>query len=208
MRSGAADGVSARSRIRDAALARFGADGVHATSVRAIAADAGVSPGLVLHHFGSKEGLRAACDEHVLDLVREKITSTATGAPPSVADFRAAAEDSGPLLAYLSRGFVEGSPAAETLYDGLVSLTRDYLAAGVSQGWARESEDPQGQAALLVTFELGVLVLGEHLSRALGVDVTTPEGTLRWSRVALEIYTNGLLTDDRWREALGEKEET
>jgi len=34
--------LTARARIRDAALARFGADGVAATTVRAVAADAGV----------------------------------------------------------------------------------------------------------------------------------------------------------------------
>ena len=37
----------------------------------AIAQDAGVSPGLVLHHFGTKDALRAACDEHVLRQIRE-----------------------------------------------------------------------------------------------------------------------------------------
>ena len=58
--------LTSQARIRDAALVRFGADGFAGTSVRSIAADAGVSPALVLHHFGSKEGLRTACDEHVV----------------------------------------------------------------------------------------------------------------------------------------------
>ena len=49
-----ASDLTARARIRDAALARFGAEGIAGTSVRAVAADAGVSPALVLHHFGSK----------------------------------------------------------------------------------------------------------------------------------------------------------
>jgi AcrR family transcriptional regulator len=54
--SGAESDLTARARIRDAAIRRFGSDGFGA-SVRAIAADAAVSPGLVMHHFGSKEGL-------------------------------------------------------------------------------------------------------------------------------------------------------
>lgn len=65
-----ASDLTARARIRDAALARFGTDGIAATSVRAVAADAGVSPALVVHHFGSKEGLRQACDDYVLDSIR------------------------------------------------------------------------------------------------------------------------------------------
>ncbi|WP_083751453.1 TetR/AcrR family transcriptional regulator [Saccharothrix sp. ALI-22-I] len=65
-----ASDLTARVRIRDAALAGFGAEGVAGTSVRAVAADAGVSAALVLHHFGSKEGLRQACDEYVLEGIR------------------------------------------------------------------------------------------------------------------------------------------
>jgi hypothetical protein len=32
--------------------------------------DAAVSPALVVHHFGSKDGLRQASDEYVLDAIR------------------------------------------------------------------------------------------------------------------------------------------
>ena len=58
-----------RARIRDAAIAVFGEQGF-STGVRAVAAAAGVSPGLVNHHFGSKDGLRAECDAHVLEAIR------------------------------------------------------------------------------------------------------------------------------------------
>ena len=62
--------LTARARIRDAAVARFGRDGFRAP-VRAIAEDAGVSAALVIHHFGSKDALRAECDEHVLRVIRD-----------------------------------------------------------------------------------------------------------------------------------------
>ncbi|WP_086825081.1 TetR/AcrR family transcriptional regulator [Allokutzneria sp. NRRL B-24872] len=58
--------LTARARIRDVDLEHFRSDGVTATSVRAITPAAGVSSASVLHHFGSKEGLRKTCDEHVL----------------------------------------------------------------------------------------------------------------------------------------------
>ena len=44
----------------------IGRTGFAGTTVRAIAAEVGVSPALLLHHFGSKDGLRDACDDHVL----------------------------------------------------------------------------------------------------------------------------------------------
>ena len=76
------DDLTARARIRDAAIRRFGADGFGA-SVRAIAAEAGVSPGLVIHHFGSKDALRASCDEHVLRVIREAETDAFTQSAPA-----------------------------------------------------------------------------------------------------------------------------
>ena len=45
------------------AAAAFGARGYDATSLRSIAADAKVDPGLLIHYFGTKEGVfRAALD--------------------------------------------------------------------------------------------------------------------------------------------------
>jgi AcrR family transcriptional regulator len=69
---------TARARIRDAAVHTFGTAGFDAP-VRAVAAAAGVSPALVIHHFGSKDGLRAACDEHVLRVIREAETDAFAG---------------------------------------------------------------------------------------------------------------------------------
>ena len=72
--------LSTKARIRDAAIRRFAADGLGA-SLRAVAADAEVSPGLIMHHFGSRAGLRAACDEYVLAETRILLAGPA-GADP------------------------------------------------------------------------------------------------------------------------------
>jgi AcrR family transcriptional regulator len=59
--------LTAKARIRNAALdlyAQYGEDGV---SLRAIAAAAGVTLGVVQHHFKSKAGLRDAVDRLVVD---------------------------------------------------------------------------------------------------------------------------------------------
>lgn len=53
--------LTGRARLRDAAIESFAAAGFD-ESLRAIAIRAGVSAGLVRHHFGSKEKLRAECD--------------------------------------------------------------------------------------------------------------------------------------------------
>ena len=81
MRS-ALDDRTARAIIRDEALRLFAARGPDAVTVRQIAAAAGVSPALIVHHFGSKDGLREAVDHHVLDLFEAMLAEmTAEDAP-------------------------------------------------------------------------------------------------------------------------------
>ncbi len=56
-----------RERILLAAIRLFGERGFAGASVRDIAAEAGVSLGLIRHHFGSKQGVREALDRWVID---------------------------------------------------------------------------------------------------------------------------------------------
>jgi AcrR family transcriptional regulator len=60
-----------RAAIVAAARARFGTEGYAATTVRAVAADAGVDPALVLYFFGSKDGLLAASVQWPFDPAAE-----------------------------------------------------------------------------------------------------------------------------------------
>jgi AcrR family transcriptional regulator len=50
-------GGDTRAAILEAARSQFAATGYAATTLRAIALEAAVDPALILHHFGSKEGL-------------------------------------------------------------------------------------------------------------------------------------------------------
>ncbi|MHB8295622.1 MAG: TetR/AcrR family transcriptional regulator [Acidimicrobiales bacterium] len=64
---------SARSRqaILEAARARFAAEGYEHTTVRAVAADAGIDASMVMRYYGSKDGLFVAAAEidlHLPDL--------------------------------------------------------------------------------------------------------------------------------------------
>ena len=61
--------LTAAARIRDAAIEQFAQHGF-AVGLRTIAEAAGVSAALVIHHFGSKEGLRKACDDYVAEEIR------------------------------------------------------------------------------------------------------------------------------------------
>ncbi|PRC54276.1 TetR/AcrR family transcriptional regulator, partial [Mycobacterium sp. ITM-2017-0098] len=56
-------------RIQAAALKSFATHGTGATTMRGVAAAAGVSLGSVQHHFATKAGLIDAVDEYVLRLI-------------------------------------------------------------------------------------------------------------------------------------------
>jgi AcrR family transcriptional regulator len=58
------DPEAKRDRIASAAAALFAESGFDATSTAAVAARAGVSEGIVFHHFGSKQGLLTAVAGH------------------------------------------------------------------------------------------------------------------------------------------------
>jgi AcrR family transcriptional regulator len=57
-----------RADILAAARARFGAEGYERTTLRAVAADVGVDPALVIRYFGSKQELFAATVEFTIEL--------------------------------------------------------------------------------------------------------------------------------------------
>ncbi|MFD5245635.1 TetR/AcrR family transcriptional regulator [Amycolatopsis sp. NPDC058340] len=197
-----ASDLTARARIRDAALARFGADGVAGTSVRAVAADVGVSPGLVLHHFGSKEGLRQACDDHVLEAIR-------SGGDDGTAALAEALQAATPVRRYLARAFLDGSSAASALFDEIVEHTEEWLAEGEREGWVHAAADTRARAVVYVSWLLAPLVLGDHVGRLLDGDAAETATAVRGARAGLEMLTNGLFADDRWLKAysaIGERE--
>jgi len=68
-----------RGRLLDAALARFVAEGINATSLKSIATQAEVTPALVHYYFGNKEQLVSAVVEERLMLVAADLQATLAG---------------------------------------------------------------------------------------------------------------------------------
>lgn len=192
----AVDDRSTAARIRDAAITAFADHGVAGTSVRAIAGAADVSPALVMHHFGSKDRLREACDHHVAALVRQaKHRAASEGAAlDPVAQIRAM--DGGlPLLRYLARTLIDGSTHVASLVDEMVADAVDYTEAAVASGMMQPSDDPRGRAAVLTLWSLGAVVMHEHVHRILGADLTGEQATdmAAYAVPAAEILGRGVL---------------
>src|SRR5215469_12545555 len=203
MRSVPAEDRTARAIIRDEALRLFADRGPDGVSVRQIAGAAGVSPGLVLHHFGSKEGLRQAVDEHVLGLF-DRMLAGMTGehagdlydpaASGSVAEVIVKHLPAvSPVPGYLRRLLLADGNAGRELFRRLFRLSAATLDALAAAGMATPGSDPAVRAAFLLSNDLAVLLLRDHLTEVLGIDPLSGPGMMRWAGEVLAIYGAGLL---------------
>jgi AcrR family transcriptional regulator len=111
----------AREAILAAARQRFAERGFAGATLRAIAAEAGVDPALLLHYFGSKRGLFTAASQMPIsgaDIVARLAGGGPVGAGERLLRFLLAVwgnEGSRDMLLGLIRAAVEDEPAAEML---------------------------------------------------------------------------------------------
>jgi TetR/AcrR family transcriptional regulator, regulator of cefoperazone and chloramphenicol sensitivity len=201
-----ADDLTTTARIRDAAIDLFGREGF-GVGVRAIAAAAGVSPGLVIHHFGSKDGLRRACDAYIAETVRAgKSESLQTSDPAAWFAALAEIEDYAPMMSYLMRTLQTGGELAKLLWRTMIDNAERYLDDGVRAGTVKPSVDPKARARFVAMTGGGAFLLYLQLHetpddlravlRDYSEDMVLP---------ALELYTEGLLTDSTMYDAFLDK---
>jgi AcrR family transcriptional regulator len=187
------DDLTARARIRDAALVLFAEKGMDGATVRDIAKAAGVSPGLVRHHFGSKEGLRDACDRYALErAMRLKERALIEGEATNPGFLPAAHPVILQTMRYFAQSMLDGSAASASLFDQMVDAGQVWLKTH-HPGF---TDDPRALSAILVAMQSGLLTMHEHLSRSLGADIFSAQGHARMMRAAIELYAKPLLTPD------------
>lgn len=157
-------GPSGRERILREAMRLFGENGVSGSSVRAVAAAADVSPATVMHHFGTKQGLRHAVDDRLLEGYRDLLTAAARALLAE-----GPAPDPSALMAdpvargYLRRALLDGGPEPTALLTAVVAVVRDNLATLADQGRTPVGADLDYAAVQVVALLLGPVVLGPLL---------------------------------------------
>lgn len=180
-------GDASRAAILGAARRRFAEQGYERTTIRAVAADAGIDASMVMRYFGSKEGLFDAAlsvDLQLPDLAR---------VPPDR------------LPALVVRHFLdrwEGDPSDDALLVLLRSaVTNERAAARMREVFARqvapalESALPPGpertRRAALVSAQLLGLALTRYLLRLPAVAALTPAEVERLYAPALSALLAG-----------------
>ncbi len=191
--------LTARARIRDTAIACFAEEGFGA-SFRTIAARAGVSPGLITHHFGSKAALRAECDDEVLERFHA-IKSEGLADPGGQLIQRLAVPgEAAVVLVYVLRTVQVGGPTADAFLEGFIEHSRQLMADGVASGLIKASRDEDARTRFITAQTIGAMLV--HF---LTHPPTTPDRFVAsvydqqqgYTLPMLEIYTEGMLTDRR-----------
>lgn len=190
--------LSTPARIRNVAVAHFAREGFQRAKVRAIAADAGVSVGLIFHHFGNKDGLRSACDTYVLDVLTRRARASAelSHLNDLLGEYLASPEQYRELVQYMVRAINEDSPASGTFVEAIVAETEAGFVTAAADGTMRPAADVRGLAVLTLQISLAILTMPPPLARALGHDAFGPEVLHRLTVPTLELFTHGLYTDD------------
>ena len=164
---------STRQAVLDAARARFASDGFAATTIRSIAADAGVDASQVMQFFGSKDDLFASVidvphsalehfdtafegpDEHLGERVVRAYLSAWEGIPA----------ESEPLMAMLRSAIVSEHARAEL---------REFIQSRLLEGTAdNSSADASLRAGLAASMLVGVITN----RRIIGVPTLTDADT-------------------------------
>ena len=179
-----------RAAILAAARRRFAANGFERTTIRAVAADAGIDPSMVMRYYGSKDGLFAAVadlDLQLPDLAavpREKLGETLVRHWLALWE----GERSDELLIVLLRSAVTNESAAEQL--------RRVFGAQVAGAVATVVDDPAEaptRAGLVATQMLG-LALCRHILRLPPVVALDADTLIASVSQTLQRYLTGPLT--------------
>jgi len=183
--------LTARARIREAALQHFAEEGYEGATIRGIARTAGVSPGLLRHHYGSKDALRAACDGYVFETLQH-LNAQLLEDPGAAAGAQQASRRFG---RYVARTLADGSSTADEIFDEMVTMTEQWLARSDEHRTDPPAIDRRIRAALVTAMKVGIPLLHDHVSRVIGADMFEPEGDRIVGLALLDVYAHPLLDE-------------
>jgi AcrR family transcriptional regulator len=204
-RTATPEDLTAKARIFDAAIEAFARYGSKA-SVRNIAVASGVSPGLVIHHFHSKQSLRKACDAEVLKRYHELEVKAVVSPVASVGAVEELSEESGMIFVYMLRSLADGGSAARKFMSELLVETEEIMKVSLDQGLINPSVNESARSEFWSMQTIGYMLLRYLLEQ--------PDDPLKfvrsiWKRPELviaqvESMTTPLLKDDSILKALCE----
>ena len=178
--------LTTKARVRAAALDLVGEQGLDATTIRQVAAHAGVSVGVVQHHYKTKAELADDVRAWVLARLVDAAGAVSGGARvdaarPELAAFDDLMTGNPKLAAYIRRILIEATPNAKRWFAEAVDQTAEQLREKVPDGLADRPEELRTVAAMLLVVTFGPVILGSALTDLL--DCSVEDAQYRWRQV-------------------------
>ncbi len=205
---------NARDRLIKVSMGLFAERGFDGVTVRDIATAAGVSVGLINHHFGSKDGLREAVDRYFLGQFEEALTvGDARAAVSSVGDRTDAGldqitewvegwigrhiEDWDASKAYMRRALLEGNDWGASLFERFYQVARTTVDRMDVSSHIRADVDRLWLPFLIMYLEVGTLLLEPYVERILGKSPFDRTLWRRRHRAYIDLIYRGVLPQDK-----------
>jgi TetR/AcrR family transcriptional regulator, regulator of cefoperazone and chloramphenicol sensitivity len=189
-----------RTRLIETALALFAERGFDSVTVRDIAKASNLSIGLINHHFGSKEGLRAAVDAHFMAQFEEVLEANLGSAAQAPGSFETWADDWierhrsawGVTVAYFRRALLEESEWGANLFARFYAVAQNSVTRMDAQGGLRPDVDRLWLPFLMIYLELGTTLLDPYIKRILGRSGFESDLWRRRHRAYTSLLTRGV----------------
>ncbi|MEU3275233.1 helix-turn-helix domain-containing protein [Saccharomonospora sp. NPDC006951] len=183
---------TAKAIIRDTAVELFGEHGVDAVPLRAVAQRCELSQPLIIKHYGSREGLVRAADEHVLGLLGNALDAAAQ-AKATGSGVVAALGD--PVVTrYVLRLLTSPGKRASDAYARLHEFSKAAVRRLDEEGRVAADTDLDELATVLLAHDLSVLFLRARITEATGTDPLSPGGLASWTTTVARLYGGRALT--------------
>jgi AcrR family transcriptional regulator len=174
--------------------------------LRAIAERAGVTAGLVTHHFGTKEGLVAEVDALVIAQCSAALERALAKADPELGggsavlgvaqEISRTLRESQELRGYLGHRLVSETEAGRQLFRQFVAVVSEGLQRLRDNGLVRDDVDPVGAMVLVVHLILGPIVLAPQWTDLTGIDSFDASLVGPAEVVTLQVLQHGLFSDE------------
>jgi AcrR family transcriptional regulator len=192
------DDLAPAVRIREIALRLFAENGPAATSIRMVAASAGVSTGAILHHYKSKDALEQAVLESVLSRMSDAITGVGLDLPTldAMRARRAATEsfmrNNPAIAAYLRHVYFVGGLPAARVFHAMGAMQRDQMQQLIAAGIARPLPDPEIGLLLYHAITAAPMLLRPLLEGTSDLDLDDPAVYHRFLEAGIDLLTRPL----------------
>lgn len=181
--------VDSKEHLLEVAVNVLAREGFAAASLRMIAIEAGVSPALLVHHFGSRQGLiEQAINKTLGEWLETKDDLTAIGLTEALRQWPQVAEDGQTKLQFFRQLMIAGGKPAQHLFERMAAEAKVRLEQFAQLGFTEKLSDIESASVLMASYALAPLIMGDQIKKMLGGDFFDPEVSQKLAQASVELF--------------------